>query len=50
LVWAVAYNFAALPLAVSGHITPWIASLGMASSSLFVVFNALRLSKKKGAA
>ncbi len=48
LVWAVAYNLAALPLAVSGHITPWIASLGMASSSLFVVFNALRLNKKKG--
>ena len=46
LAWAIIYNLAALPLAVSGHITPWIASLGMACSSLFVVLNALRLSKK----
>ena len=46
LWWAVAYNLIALPLAISGHITPWLASLGMASSSLLVVSNALRLVKR----
>ncbi len=46
LVWAIVYNLAALPLAVCGLITPWIASLGMASSSLLVVLNALRLKGK----
>lgn len=44
LVWAVGYNLVALPLAIGGWITPWIASLGMALSSLLVVGNALRLS------
>jgi Cu2+-exporting ATPase len=46
LAWALIYNLAALPLAVCGLITPWIASLGMASSSLLVVLNALRLKGK----
>lgn len=46
LWWALAYNLVALPLAVSGHVTPWIASLGMALSSLLVVSNALRLVKR----
>jgi Cu2+-exporting ATPase len=45
LAWAVAYNVVALPLAVAGYITPWLAGLGMAGSSLFVVLNALRLVK-----
>ncbi|MGE8356882.1 MAG: cation transporter, partial [Microvirgula sp.] len=44
LVWAVGYNLVALPLAIGGWVTPWIASLGMALSSLLVVGNALRLS------
>ncbi|MBI3146382.1 MAG: heavy metal translocating P-type ATPase [Pseudogulbenkiania sp.] len=47
LVWAVLYNIVALPLAMAGHVTPWLASLGMASSSLLVVCNALRLVKRK---
>ncbi|GGY25373.1 heavy metal translocating P-type ATPase [Paludibacterium paludis] len=47
LWWALGYNVIALPLAVAGHVTPWIASLGMASSSLLVVSNALRLIKRK---
>jgi Cu2+-exporting ATPase len=33
----------ALPLAAFGHVTPWMAGLGMAISSLLVVANALRL-------
>jgi Cu2+-exporting ATPase len=43
LAWAVAYNAVALPLAVAGLVTPWMAGVGMASSSLLVVLNALRL-------
>lgn len=44
LLWALIYNAIAIPLAVSGHVTPWLASLGMATSSLLVVLNALRIS------
>jgi Cu2+-exporting ATPase len=43
LVWSATYNFAALPLAAFGFISPWIAALGMSLSSLFVLMNALRL-------
>ncbi|GGP19118.1 heavy metal translocating P-type ATPase [Silvimonas iriomotensis] len=43
LAWALGYNLVALPLAVCGLVTPWLASLGMAASSLLVVGNALRL-------
>lgn len=46
LSWAAVYNLVALPLAIAGHITPWLASLGMALSSLLVVSNALRLIKR----
>jgi len=41
--WAVGYNLLALPLAITGHVTPALAALGMAMSSLVVTFNALRL-------
>ena len=37
LAWAVAYNLLALPLAAAGLVTPWIAALGMAVSSLAVL-------------
>ena len=40
--WAIGYNLAVLPLAVSGHLPPWLAALGMSASSLVVVLNALR--------
>lgn len=41
--WALGYNLLALPLAAAGLVTPWIAALGMALSSLTVTLNALRL-------
>ncbi len=46
LAWAALYNLVALPLAMAGWVTPWLASLGMALSSLLVVSNALRLTKR----
>jgi Cu2+-exporting ATPase len=43
LWWSVAYNAVCVPLAVAGWLPAWLAGLGMAASSLFVVLNALRL-------
>ena len=43
--WAAVYNAACVPLALVGWLPPWAAGLGMASSSLFVVLNSLRLSR-----
>ncbi len=45
LSWAVAYNVLALPLAASGTLSPWLAAVGMAASSLLVTLNALRLAR-----
>lgn len=45
LAWALAYNAACVPLALMGLLPPWAAGAGMALSSLFVVLNALRLSR-----
>ena len=43
LAWSFIYNFVALPLAMLGFITPWMAGIGMSGSSLAVVLNSLRL-------
>lgn len=46
LVWAAIYNAACVPLALVGWLPAWAAGLGMALSSVLVVLNALRLSKR----
>ena len=43
LIWAMAYNAVAVPMAIVGWMPAWAAGLGMAASSLLVVLNALRL-------
>jgi Cu2+-exporting ATPase len=49
LVWALGYNMVALPLAVTGFVTPWMAGIGMGASSLLVVLNSLRLVRSEPA-
>jgi len=41
--WALGYNIIALPFAIAGLITPWMAALGMSLSSLIVVINATKI-------
>lgn len=48
LVWSFIYNFVALPLAMVGFVTPWMAGIGMSGSSLLVVLNSLRLQPREG--
>ncbi len=47
IVWALAYNLSAIPLAAMGWIPPYLAAIGMSLSSLVVIVNALRLQKNK---
>ncbi len=50
LLWAAVYNGACIPLAILGWLPPWAAGLGMASSSLLVIGNSLRLARPLRAA
>ena len=47
LWWSFAYNFVALPLAIMGYVTPWLAGIGMSASSLLVVLNSLRIQREQ---
>jgi Cu2+-exporting ATPase len=50
LLWALAYNLTALPLAALGMVTPWMAGIGMSGSSLVVILNSLRLLRRPAGA
>jgi Cu2+-exporting ATPase len=47
IAWSIGYNAIGIPLAVSGWLPPWLAGLGMAASSLFVIANAQRLGRDR---
>lgn len=47
LWWSFFYNVVALPAAIAGYVTPWLAGIGMSLSSLLVVLNSLRIQRKE---
>lgn len=46
LGWSFAYNMLAIPAAMAGWVTPWMAGIGMGGSSLLVVLNAMRIARR----
>src|SRR5690554_1147118 len=45
--WAFSYNIIAIPFAMAGFVTPWMAAIGMSLSSVIVVLNSRRLAKTR---